>query len=294
MAQHRPAASASAERGERLGLYRILASFPLLESYRAKLYAVVGAAFAVPLFLTLLAIVLGAGRMSVLALFVLFTSLILLGCGFAWWALDRLLEPFDATARALDAQVEGRALARLEIPGSDVAARVLRGVQALLARLEAVDAEKQRGSERDPLTGLFNRTAGRRAAQSFAEDAFKRGRSVRIVVADIDRFAELNASQGPISGDLVLKTYGARLAKAAGADGLALRWDGDRFVLVQAAAEGDFRPVDDILARAIVVKGRDLPVTLSVGVAEASERAGFDAILGRAEAALRAVREGRE
>jgi diguanylate cyclase (GGDEF)-like protein len=294
MPQHRQAAIASAAPRDRLALYRILASFPLLESYRAKVYAAVGLAFAVPLFLTLLAIVLGAGRMSVLMLFLLFTSLVLLGYGFALWALDRLLAPLDVTARMLDAQVEGHALARVEVPGTDVAARLLRGVQALAGRLKAIDEEKLRGSERDALTGLLNRTAGRKAAQSFAEDAFKRGRSLRIVVADIDRFAELNASQGPIAGDLVLKTYGARLGKAAGADGLALRWDGDRFVLVEAGTEGDFRPVDDILARAIVVKGRDQPVTLSIGVAEATERAAFDELLGRAEAALRAARESRD
>ncbi len=294
MAPIRPDVSAPASPPDRLVFYRILASFPLLESFRAKVYVVIGLAFAVPLFLTLLAIVLGAGRMSVLMLFVLFTSLVLLGCGFALWALDRLLEPLDATTRMLDAHIEGRALPRVEIPGTDAAAQVLRGVQALVGKLKANDEEKRRGSERDALTGLLNRTAGRKAAKAYAEDAFKRGRTLRVVVADIDRFAELNASQGPVTGDLVLQTFASRLAKAIGADGLALRWDGDRFIVLQAATEGNFMPVDELVARAIVVKGQDQPVTLSLGVAESAERVGFESLVSRAEAALRTARERHE
>ena len=182
----------------------------------------------------------------------------------------------------------------MEVPGTDAAARVLRGVQALIGRVNANEEEKLRGNERDSLTGLLNRMAGRKAAKTFAVAAFKRGRAVRVAVTDIDRLAELNASHGPITGDMVLKTFGVRLAKAAGADGIAVRWDGDRFVLVQSAPEGDFVPVDELIARAIVVKGQDQPMMLSLGVAEAGERVDFDVLLGRAEAALRASREQRD
>lgn len=291
----RPARSAAPARSsaDRLGLYRILASFPLLDGYRAKLFAVVAAAFAVPLFLTWLALVLGAGRMSVLALFLLFTSLALLGCGCALWGIDRLLAPLDSTIAVLDAHVEGEAPARVELPGTDAAARVLRDVQALVGRIRANEADKLNVVERDALTGLWNRMAGRKQAKAFVDEAFKTGRAVRVAVADVDYFAELNASHGPIACDLVLKTFGGRLAKAAASDGVALRWDGDRFVLVQAAAEGDFRPIDDLVARTIIVMDRDEPVTLSVGVAEANDKVPFEVLLGRAEAALRATRAAR-
>ena len=131
---------------------------------------------------------------------------------------------------------------------------------------------------------------GRRQAKAYMEDAFKRGRAVRILVADIDRFAELNAEQGLIACDLVLKTYGARLAKGAGDDSVAIRWDGDRFVVVQSAIDADFAEVDDVVARAIVVKGQGSPVMLSIGAAQSTESVSFDALLGQAEAALRAGR----
>lgn len=275
-----------------LGFYRIMASFPVLESYRGKVFAVVGLAFAVPLFFTLLAIVLGAGRMSVFTLFLLLASLLVLGCGFALWGLDRLLAPIDVAASLLDAHVEGRAVPRVDVPGTDTAAQLLRDVQALATKIKANEDEKRQGTQRDGLTGLWNRMAGRKRAQAFLEDAFKRGRAVRIIVADIDRFAELNANQGPIACDLVLKAFGTRLSRAAGEGGLALRWDGDRFVVIQSAPPGEFADVDDIVARAIVVKGQDEPVMLSLGVAEATEQVTFEVLLGRAEVALRVARAG--
>jgi diguanylate cyclase (GGDEF)-like protein len=134
--------------------------------------------------------------------------------------------------------------------------------------------------------------AGRKQARAFMDDAFKRGRAVRVLVADIDRFAELNAKQGLIACDLVLKTYGTRLAKGAGDDSVAIRWDGDRFVVVQAALDGEFMDVDSVVARAIIVKGQGAPVMLSIGAAQSTDNVSFDALLGRAEAALRVDRAG--
>ena len=133
--------------------------------------------------------------------------------------------------------------------------------------------------------------AGRREARTYMDDAFKRGRAVRILVADIDRFAELNAEQGLIACDLVLKTYGARRAKGAGEDGVAIRWDGDRFVVVQSAIDAGFADVDQVVARAIVVKGQGTPVMLSIGTAQSTDSVSFDVLLGRAESALRAERD---
>ena len=134
--------------------------------------------------------------------------------------------------------------------------------------------------------------AGRRQARSYMDDAFRRGRAVRIVVADIDRFAELNAEQGPIACDLVLKTYGARMVTGAGEDSVAIRWDGDCFVVVQSAIDAGFDDVDDVVSRAIVVKGQGSPVMVSVGAAQSNDAMAFDVLLGRAEAALRAARNG--
>lgn len=272
------------------GFYRLLASFPLLSSYRAKWVAVIVASFAVPLVVAWLVILYGAGRLSVLALVVTFTLAIVVGCALALVAMTRLVAPLDGALDVIEAYVDGAPLPRVDLRGEDAVAQVVRGVTSLAKRARTHDEAKRREGERDALTGLWNRMAGRKEAKAYMEDAFRRGRAVRILVADIDRFAELNAEQGLIACDLVLKTYGTRLAKGAGEDGVAIRWDGDRFAVVQSAIDAAFVDVDEVVARAIVVKGQATPVMLSIGTAQSAGEISFDALLGQAEAALRAER----
>jgi diguanylate cyclase (GGDEF)-like protein len=272
------------------GFYRLLASFPLLSSYRAKCTAVVVAAFAVPLVVAWLVIGYGAGRLSVMALALAFTLAIVAGCVLALYGMARLVAPLDGALDVIEAYVDGAPLPRVDLRGEDAVAQIVRGVTSLAKRARTHDEAKRKEGERDALTGLWNRMAGRKEAKAYMDDAFKRGRAVRILVADIDRFAELNAEQGLIACDLVLKTYGSRLAKGAGEDSVAIRWDGDRFAVVQSALDAAFVDVDEIVARAIVVKGQATPVMLSIGTAQSTDEISFDALLGQAEAALRAER----
>ena len=72
---------------------------------------------------------------------------------------------------------------------------------------------------------------------------------------------------------------------------MAIRWDGDRFVVVQSAIDAGFADVDQVVARAIVVKGQGTPVMLSIGTAQSTDSVSFDVLLGRAESALRAERD---
>lgn len=278
-----------------LAFYRLLASVPALGSYRAKFVAVLLAAFGVPLFVAWMVIMLGTGRMSVLTLIIVFTLTALVGCGFAIWAITKLLAPLDRALDILEAYVDGEIPTRLDLPGTDTAAQISRGLTALAGRVRANDDERKVGTERDALTGLLNRAAGRKQAKAYLEDALRRGRAVRVLVADINRFAELNAEYGPIACDLVLKTYATRLAKSVGDESLAMRWDGDRFVLVQSTLDAEFPAIENVVARAIVVKGQDSPVMLSVGTAQTEPETSpksitFDALLGRAEADLRVGR----
>ncbi len=282
-----------ATRNDPLGFYRLLASFPTLGSYRAKFVAVLVVAFGLPLFLAWVVMMLGAGRMSLMTLAIVLTGLALLGCAFAIWAAGRLLAPLDRALQVLEAYVDGETPARLDLPGTDTAAQIARGLAALAGRVRANEDAQRVQTERDSLTGLWNRMTGRKQGKAYLDDAIKRGRTVRILVADIDRFAELNADHGAIACDLVLKTYATRLVRSAGDDSVVIRWDGDRFVLMQSAIDADFPAVDDVVARAIIVKGQDAPVMLSIGAAQTDEKGvSFDALLGRAEADLRAVRAG--
>ena len=131
----RTASMASTSPPDSLRFYRLLASFPWLSSYRAKFVAVLVIAFALPLFIAWLIIVMGAGRMSLLALISVYTVTAAIGCAAAVWAVIRLLAPLDRALDILEAYVDGATPMRLDLPGSDTAAQISRGLSALASRV---------------------------------------------------------------------------------------------------------------------------------------------------------------
>ena len=275
---------------DRLGFYRLLASVPVLSSYRAKVIAVVLVGTMLPAFLLVLAIVLGAGRMSAITLIGLVVLFAAGSTAALVWALGRLLVPLDLATDSIDDIALERPLARVELPGSDAAAQILRGVQALVARVEAQLSDAKQNRDRDELTGLWNRRAGRERAQALIDRETRRGRVIRALVADVNDFTAFNARHGTGHGDALLKAIGTRLARVASDDGLAVRWHGDAFLLVQAAAPGEWSDADELLGRPIVVKGSEEPLRLALGIAHAEQRVAIDALVADAEAALARAR----
>lgn len=270
-----------------LAFYRLLAGFAALGSYRAKFTAVVLAGVGLPLFLIALILVLFVGRLSVTALVV--TAVLLGSAGVlgVLWAVDRLLRPLALAEHALDAHAQKEDLPRMDLPGSDSAAQVLRGVQSVIARLRMQEALSRSAGETDELTGLCSRRHGRTKAQALLDAETRRGRTVRVVVADVDGMRDFNARFGMGHGDALLKALGARMASIAGERGMAMRWSGDRFLLLQAVPEQDSAAtLAELIGRPLVVKGSGDPVRLSYGETCADKPTPFDALVAEAEARL--------
>lgn len=87
----------------------------------------------------------------------------------------------------------------------------------------------------DALTGLLNRR-GFDARLDAAFSAFSKERrrgtdKISLIMADIDRFKNVNETYGHLAADAVLKTIGAILLKNARADSSA-RWGGEEFVIL--------------------------------------------------------------
>jgi diguanylate cyclase (GGDEF)-like protein len=276
--------------GDRLGLYRLLASFPALATLRAKVAAIVAAGFFVPTFVLVLAIVLGAGRLGLMGVIAIAVVLAAVGAIAVIVALDRLLVPLELAESVIDDVAFGRPIARTDLPGTDVAAQVLRGVQALAQRVEREASGARERGERDELTGLLNRGTGRDRAQAMIDRETRRGLQVRVLLADVVDFAAFNARHGNGNGDAMLKAIAGRLARVAGDDGVAMRWSGDAFVLVQAGREDDMPEAEGLLARPIVVKGSEEPLRLALGSTTSAVRVPFDTLVAQAEAALRETR----
>ncbi|NDP43865.1 MAG: GGDEF domain-containing protein, partial [Aromatoleum sp.] len=259
----------------------MLAGIPFLDSYRSRLYAAIIVAILAPLFPTALAVTMAADRMTTTTAFTLLALALIVGVALALWALHRMLAPLDIAVETIDAFIDQKPLPKVEVTGSDEAAQLIRGVQSLVSRLKTQNEQIRTLGERDDLTGLYQRRPGRSAAQALIEGAPKHGRTVRLYYVDIDRFGEINASRGPGFGDTVLKAVGARLARAAGDNGVAIRWGAAEFVVVHADLPESLAAVADLVRRPMVVKGLDLPVTVAVGHAETTTRESFEALLAR-------------
>jgi diguanylate cyclase (GGDEF)-like protein len=104
-------------------------------------------------------------------------------------------------------------------------------VAVLLAVAWAVHAvwmvRRLRGARRDPLTGLRTREAFTRRARRLLRD----GRAV-VVLADVDRFKQVNDTHGHAAGDALLAAVASRLTHAVGRNGVVGRLGGDEFAAV--------------------------------------------------------------
>lgn len=152
----------------------------------------------------------------------------------------------------------------------------------------------QTKSEKDPLTGAFNKGA----LHMKGAESFKRAKLLKvpmsIAVFDIDHFKKVNDTHGHPAGDFVLKELSAVIGtKLIRLDDFFARYGGEEFVVVlfgsnltQATEIGErFRAT--IEGHAFMTSGVRLPITISVGVATVSpEMTNWEELFSKADTAL--------
>ena len=89
--------------------------------------------------------------------------------------------------------------------------------------------------EIDPLTGVFNRKGGNRAA--FAYFSSKKDAKAMVIAMDVDDFKLVNDVYGHDSGDQVLKQLVADVKQTLGAPLIITRHGGDEFVIIKPYEE---------------------------------------------------------
>ncbi len=129
-------------------------------------------------------------------------------------------------------------------------------------------------SSRDPLTGLFNRRYMEESLDRELRRAAREGYGLGILMADLDKFKELNDAFGHAAGDDALRRTGRFLAAAVRGEDIACRFGGEEFVVILPKASlNDTRSRAEALREGIKVHElgeatRLYPsVTMSVGVA---------------------------
>ena len=158
------------------------------------------------------------------------------------------------------------------------------------------------GSERDPLTDLYNRRHLEIALQRELARAQRHGFPVSLIMLDVDHFKAFNDTNGHEAGDEVLRNVAHVLKRHTRVEDVACRYGGEEFLIVLTAC-----PVDDAYAKAEAIREAiaqlhvfsrsvALPrITASLGIAcypEDGER--MEDLIAEADAALyRAKSSGR-
>ena len=155
-------------------------------------------------------------------------------------------------------------------------------------KVEVLAQEVYKMALLDPLTGLFNR----RYIEQRLEDEIKRsqrhGRTLSVILFDLDEFKQVNDTYGHGAGDSLLKAFADRLSKATRGSDASARYGGDEFLVVLPGCKPE--NVQHVLKRLegihVEIEGHNLPVALSAGWAELLPGESTKELLARADAAL--------
>jgi len=158
-------------------------------------------------------------------------------------------------------------------------------------------------SIRDPLTGLFNRRYMEESLQQELHRASRKGKTLSIVMLDVDHFKRFNDNYGHEAGDMVLRELGSFLLSNIRAGDIACRYGGEELTLIlpEASLEDAQQRANQIRegVKQLKVKSHYQSlgtISLSVGVACFPQHgSSSQAVIRSADAALyRAKAEGRD
>ncbi|HLJ38372.1 MAG TPA: EAL domain-containing protein [Steroidobacteraceae bacterium] len=125
----------------------------------------------------------------------------------------------------------------------------------------------------DQLTGLPNRLYLAAHLPEALAEAKEKGTLLAVLFLDLDRFKHVNDSRGHETGDKLLKTVAQRIRQTMRAQDVVVRMGGDEFVVVLKDIENNDRVneaavrINQALSAPMVVDGRTLVTTVSIGVA---------------------------
>ena len=146
----------------------------------------------------------------------------------------------------------------------------LTGVNAQLA---AINKRLAHQATHDPLTGLYNRRGTLELLDQVMVGADQH-KPVGLLFCDLDRFKAVNDALGHRGGDRFISIIADRLMRSLEPGSVAGRMGGDEFVVVMpghdmAGAAAVANRLVGVLAQPVYAEGREMPSSVSIGVAAA-------------------------
>ena len=173
-------------------------------------------------------------------------------------------------------------------------------VEKRTAELSEALEEVTRLSRIDPLTKLLNRRAFTEGAERMLALANRHGRSVAILMCDLDHFKDVNDTFGHRAGDAMLVACAHALLQAVRASDHVARFGGEEFIiLLSETSAGAVIEVANRCRRLVeavpvkeIVPGKVAPQTISLGISIMPDHGNtLDDLVLRADEALYLAKE---
>lgn len=174
----------------------------------------------------------------------------------------RLL-PFRTLERLMRELADSNAALENEINAKETALKKSRKLQYAI----------QHQALHDDLTKLANRTLFNDRLEQAIRAAHREKKTLAVFYLDLNRFKEINDTQGHNTGDQVLRTFSARLQKVLRESDTVARIGGDEFVLLlplgtdRAAAINATKRLGEAIQEPIVIAGHSYDISISIGIA---------------------------
>ena len=149
-----------------------------------------------------------------------------------------------------------------------------------------------RAAQMDGLTGIYNRAAMDRSLEREVELSHRQDSHVSLLIIDVDHFKQINDTYGHSAGDAVLKSLVACINDTMRISDMLFRYGGEEFALLLAGTDMDgARQVGERIRAAVaaypfIYNGRELDLTVSIGVATLGRRDSAKRLFNKADTAL--------
>ncbi len=163
---------------------------------------------------------------------------------------------------------------------------------------KALEDELRHQAFHDGLTGLANRALFEEHLVHALARARRHHQPVAVLFLDLDDFKTINDSLGHEAGDELLRAVAIRIASVVRAEDTAARLGGDEFAVLadSSDSEDEARTIAARLLAALAepfdVAGRELRVTVSVGLAWSDGSLGVRELMRDADTAMYAAKDG--
>jgi diguanylate cyclase (GGDEF)-like protein len=115
--------------------------------------------------------------------------------------------------------------------------KVFKAEQYINESLSVIETKRLMGSLReaalvDTLTGLYNRRYLNEYAEKMVAGVLRRGKSIGLMMCDLDYFKQVNDTYGHNVGDIVLKETSAVIRRSVRESDIVIRFGGEEFLVV--------------------------------------------------------------